>query len=733
MSENQEYPNDKNFQSQSVNQEQPKEANNNIIDLMNEEENEDGVKYTSDDKKIDDDDSDNLKIDLGYADEEEGQEPPDEVYKQYVRKKLLEVNKEFEKEANDENQGSDNERQKTIKFSNQVVEVAPSPRNYSETDEDNEDSGTTDDLNSESQGEKEICSKKDEPNKSQNKDEETDQQEGKNEQNLFNNDSKSTKKSDQEENILVEKDGTYKLVKKSELEAIEKSNNDQTTPKPPNEPRPKSAKSSRPRSTPGRLQSTQKVDISHYVSPYALSDTQKKEGERQRKEREKQEREREEELKKEEARKEAEQEANFQCWLRKSLQKRRDEQKQEEEQRQREERRKKEADEADKQKKNRSSISFPNWLDSKRQQREKEELSKREKQKEEQDHAKAFAASKKECEKAFKRWRRRKINEEKRKQQELSTKNKTNKLLSRRTRNKALLLSYAVRQQSAFKDDVEWDEAQEIEAQEKIKENSKTKISPDSSAKYENEAHKYWDAFYSIHQNRFFKDRHWLFTEFPEVLPNNLEEYNGQQENSEFVGSHASYRIFEVGCGVGNSVFPIIQSARSKNLFVYCCDLSETAINLVKQHNDYSENSCHAFVHDITDIDKTLPFPEGSLDVIALIFVLSAVNPNRMEDCIIHLSRYLKPGGIILFRDYGRYDMAQLRFKNGKCLSDNFYVRGDGTRVYFFTQDDLRNIFAKAGLIEIQNHIDRRMQVNRGKKIKMYRVWIQCKYKKPNN
>ncbi|KAK1876998.1 tRNA N(3)-methylcytidine methyltransferase METTL2 [Dissostichus eleginoides] len=298
-------------------------------------------------------------------------------------------------------------------------------------------------------------------------------------------------------------------------------------------------------------------------------------------------------------------------------------------------------------------------------------------------------------------------------------------------------------------DNVEWTEEQEASAKRKVLENNQPlPLEKQGSTaavrhialhtccieEYDNRANEFWNDFYTIHENRFFKDRHWLFTEFPELAPQtslNHEsrlEVSGtdysqqgcldQEQRSEVAafahtdgdipGSSAKYRIMEVGCGVGNTVFPILKTNNDPGLFVYCCDFSSTAVELVKSNPEYDPERCFAFVHDLSDVEANYPVPDGTLDVIVLIFVFSALHPDKMQASISRLARLLKPGGVILLRDYGRYDMAQLRFK----------------------KDELHEMFTQAGLDKVQNLVDRRLQVNRGKQITMYRVWIQCKYRK---
>lgn len=304
-------------------------------------------------------------------------------------------------------------------------------------------------------------------------------------------------------------------------------------------------------------------------------------------------------------------------------------------------------------------------------------------------------------------------------------------------------------------DDVEWSEELESDARAKISANSAEFLEQEKCEQYELEADKYWDEFYSLHQNKFFKDRHWLFTEFPELEQNS----RGKEENDESVASKvtgkvlnenqtnlsdnitipqypgdcSSFHIFEAGCGVGNTIFPILQTSNDSNLFVYGCDFATSAIDIVRAHSLYDTKRCHAFVCDISEASAKFPFPEASVDCVVLIFVLSALQPEVMTATVARLARLLRPGGVLLFRDYGRYDMAQLRFKKGRCLAENFYVRGDGTRVYFFTQDELDEMFTAGGLEKEQNILDRRLQVNRGRQLKMYRVWVQCKYRKPSS
>ena len=44
--------------------------------------------------------------------------------------------------------------------------------------------------------------------------------------------------------------------------------------------------------------------------------------------------------------------------------------------------------------------------------------------------------------------------------------------------------------------------------------------------------------------------------------------------------------------------------------------------------------------------------------------------------------------------------------------------------------EEVDELFVSVGLTCGQLHVDRRLQVNRGRQLKMSRVWIQAKYRK---
>lgn len=289
-------------------------------------------------------------------------------------------------------------------------------------------------------------------------------------------------------------------------------------------------------------------------------------------------------------------------------------------------------------------------------------------------------------------------------------------------------------------DNVEWTDDQEQQALEIVQKQSLNKMTEEEGEKIMSDASGKWNNFYETHDAKFFKDRHWLFTEFPELFPGALENVchrygfhlTDSDTESSYPGEHADTRFFEIGCGAGNTVFPVLRTNDDANFFMYACDYSISAINIVKSNPKYDKKRCHVFVHDIASTDS-YPMPDESLDIIIMIFVLSALPKDKMVDAVTRLAKLLKPGGVIVLRDYGRFDMAQLRFKSNRCIEENFYCRGDGTLVYFFTTEELRSIFLQAGLVEEQNMVDRRLQVNRAKQVKMYRVWNQAKFRKPKD
>eukprot|EP00957_Ditylum_brightwellii_P209942 15364393-Ditylum_brightwellii.AAC.2 len=251
------------------------------------------------------------------------------------------------------------------------------------------------------------------------------------------------------------------------------------------------------------------------------------------------------------------------------------------------------------------------------------------------------------------------------------------------------------------------------------------------------EANLNWDKFYTSHQTKFFKDRHYLNKAFPDEFgvvyghDNACGEGEQMGEDKESSTSnnrididavnlyHATvspFTIVEIGCGV-------------------------VAVDLLQQDTRYIEaqkdhRACSA-VWDITESHPSEIHPEleSCSDISLLLFCLSAVSPDKMQEAANHVAATLKPGGTLILRDYGRFDEAQLKLgsSKGKRLSENFYVKHDSTRVYYFDLDDLERLFGSsgAGLVSIEKKYIQRVYKSRSDNTERRRVWVQARFRKP--
>lgn len=275
-----------------------------------------------------------------------------------------------------------------------------------------------------------------------------------------------------------------------------------------------------------------------------------------------------------------------------------------------------------------------------------------------------------------------------------------------------------------------------------------TPVSDFDKRRFNADPSKWWNLFYKNNTANFFKDRKWLQQEFP-VLGQVLRP------------DAAPTTILEVGAGAGNTAFPILAQNENPRLRIHACDFSRKAVELIRANEAYDEKFIQA---DVWDVAATGPesFPPGlgeeSVDVVLMIFIFSALSPAQWSQALRNIHTVLKTGGVVLFRDYGRGDLAQVRFKKGRYMEENFYVRGDGTRVYFFEREELVKIWGgwtdagdkgqaseedsgnDEGVMSVEDNaggfevldvgVDRRLLVNRQRKLKMYRCWLQGRFGK---
>lgn len=125
-----------------------------------------------------------------------------------------------------------------------------------------------------------------------------------------------------------------------------------------------------------------------------------------------------------------------------------------------------------------------------------------------------------------------------------------------------------------------------------------------------------------------------------------------------------------------------------------------------------------------------MPVAPGVADAVVMTFSLSALPAKDHKSALDNCHRMLKPGALLLFRDYGLYDLKMLRSAPRNHIEGRLYRRNDNSLAYYFSVEYTRELFASAGFRELSLKYCTVRGRNRKKGITMDRVWINAEFVK---
>ena len=222
-----------------------------------------------------------------------------------------------------------------------------------------------------------------------------------------------------------------------------------------------------------------------------------------------------------------------------------------------------------------------------------------------------------------------------------------------------------------------------------------------------------------------FKDRHYLRKAFPDLMPQRVLEnpsawvdpIDPATTRAPDYTSKDHKVVLELGCGVGNSAFPLMRA--NLDLRVVAVDASPTAIECFTRNPEFDARRCFAFVADLGTCEGPLRkeaigpengVDDASIDAVTGVFFFSALDPDAFGRVARECARVLKRGGLVLFRDYSKDDVkanaegvegssTRMSFEPGEKIDDAAFVRGDGTLAVYADERFVTRAFEDAGLV----------------------------------